>query len=367
MSKRQSPNRFGTRLRQLRESRGWRLLDLSNELRSRGTSKGVSVQHLSEIERGDPVGPELADALDQLFQQSGALVALRRSDQYPPSEFAHGCSVDLHVFFPARVAGDLPRAELLEAHPGWTVAPYVTIGSDPSERLHLFPFGVAVLHRHVSLGRSPLHQAARRRHEQIAYASTAVQEFLDELNLTSLEVVDDRPYGFSCFILRGGTDPHLTRRSTRALANPGDLWPYHLTDPTDLEEAEIALAETDLLNDDMLTSELEIFDVRGSHYGSASWAAVCVHPLSEASDVEQLLINLEVQLQAFWCYASYVQRHGICVTGFESPFIQASLRKLAVPDPLEHTPQRLLREALLVTSRVADVVEHALGVLRRAS
>jgi hypothetical protein len=228
--------------------------------------------------------------------------------------------------------------------------------------VHCFPFGVVVLHEQFDLTVNHLGEIAQWRREQIERGDSAVATHLQELGY-QVESLDHDPYCFTAFVFRTvpWVDAARLDRATQVLAMPGTLISSKMT------KAEMAARAADLLNDtSQPISDVADFSHTNSHYGSASWAAVSLMPLEAAPqiDIARSLIDLELQLQAFWCYASNVEAGHIALVSYGPEFLRKVLAKLHCPAPTEHTAERRLREAIVRTSRITELVSSAIASTR---
>lgn len=350
---------LGARMRELRAVAGLTLKDLRSELNKVGVSKGTSEQHLSQIERGNTWADHvLVAAVDSVLHAGGELVRLLRDAKVPPIHTAvgDGLAVTAHLFFPLflnevpppmepHVSGELDFVPRL----GWT-AVHGGLGT-----LHCFPFGVVVLHEAHDLQGLTLSAIAAWRVEQLARCGTAVVDHLRRLEILA-EPVDHAPYCFTVFVVREvpWREEHLWARLVHMLAMPRAM-----LSPDGTYDQEHR-AET-LLHSHVPIGDVVDFSLTGSHIGAASWAAVSLLPDDGETLVAAALIELEIQLQALWCYASNAAERGLCGTpGHEPRLLRQALSRLQRPWPTERTGVTRLREALVQTSRVVDVVRSAL-------
>lgn len=347
------------RIRQGRDDADLTLRELQAKLRATGLNRGTSIQHLSEVQRGDAwPSRDLVSALDSVLSTNGQLIALLRNAKVP----AHADSstesliVTAHLFFPLFVDA---APEPMHDHASSTLDFVPRLGHTTSHMehavLHSFPFRVVVLHERHNFAEADLTAIAAWRQEQILRSRTAVTDHAAELDLT-IAPMDHDPYCFTAFVLNAvpWDREQLQNRATQILAMPGVLLASHAGDDV-AHRAKLLLASTSPLAD------VVDFSHTGSHFGAASWAAVSILPTERTSTVATALVEFEVQLQAFWCYASNIEASGEFVhADYDARFLRRVLGKLQCPWPTEHTAVRRLREAILHTSRITELVGSAI-------
>jgi len=228
--------------------------------------------------------------------------------------------------------------------------------------VHCFPFGVVVLHEQFDLTVKHLGEIAQWRNKQLARGGSATADHLENLGI-SFEPQDHEPYCFTSFVFRvvPWSDTEILNRATQVLAMPGALLGDHMTEEDMARRAAYLLADSSIS-----ITDIADFSHTGSHFGAATWAAVSLMPLTDAphTDIVQALIELEVQLQAFWCYASNVEAGRTDPLSYDPDFLRKVLAKLHCPSPNEHTAVRRLREALVRTSRITELVNSAMTAAR---
>lgn len=349
---------LASRIRELRKAAGLTLAGLSVRLHDAGLSHGTSIQHLSEVERAATwPSADLVRALDTVLSPNKReLIGLLRNAKVPsePKISAECIEVTAHLFFPLLVH---PIPEASETYPG--ALDFVPrLGRLRSQldhiSLHCFPFGVVVLHEAHRLTTDGLLDIAQWRRVQISRSSDAVMAHLVARGVDARSM-DHEPYCFTAFVVHAlpWNDDHARARATHLLAMPAVLLAGEAAD--DPREHVDNLIDSPLPVGDVVD-----FSLTGTHFGAASWAAVSMLPVASALELDHALVEFEVQLQAFWCYASNVEATGsVKQTNYGPRFLEEVLGKLQCPWPNEHTAVRRLREAILQTSRIRDLVESA--------
>src|ERR1700745_3597040 len=94
---------LGERIRELRRAAGLTLEGLSARLAEHGQTTGISVQHLSQIERGTTwPSPDLVHALDSVLESGNQLIYLLREAKVPTQPTASITTIEViaHLFYP---------------------------------------------------------------------------------------------------------------------------------------------------------------------------------------------------------------------------------------------------------------------------
>jgi transcriptional regulator with XRE-family HTH domain len=347
---------LGKRIRELRLDRQMTLDDLSQALRAQGLAAGHSVQHLSQVERGMswPSLP-LVNGLDRVLRTGHELLSRLRTAKVPafPEAVADHIGLRAHLFYPLHVAPvPEPAESTTEVHLDLVPRLGRTPNGTTHSTLHSFPFGVVVLHEVHELSVSSLATVASWREEVLQRCPTAVLEFFEQIGVKP-EVKDHQPYCFTAFVFHAVPwEEHEDRqRATQLIAMPKIL---------------LANPDPEAWTEQLLHSVRPVEDVIdhslvGSHIGGASWASVSLMLDGNTIDLELSLIDFEAQLQAFWCYASNTAaREDFVASGYDALFMRRALARLLRPLPTESTAFRRLREAILTTSRIENLVSCAL-------
>ena len=338
---------------------------MSAELARAGLSRGNSVAHLSGVERGTGrASPELIRALDELLGAKRRLLALLRDAKVPEPDVdaTQPITLTAHIFFPALVGGSsLPLPKTTAPVRLGYISDVVKHPCKDGHDLYFFPFGVVVAHEQYQLTLGSLTEVSTWRHDQLGRVTDCLHTHLvNEFNFEG-EVVDEHPYGLSCFNLHQGPwqDPSAIDRAVRVLSNPSLLHDEALESPSDAIRT-----ETRLLSGEQELEDLSSFGHTTKLIGWASWAGVAISESERAQPISTLLIEFELQLQALWCYASNVERLGsLPSAAHDVRFLKDALRSLRLPRPTEHTPIRRMREALVNSSRIAETVSGAIDSL----
>jgi DNA-binding XRE family transcriptional regulator len=343
---------LGQRVREARLRRGWTQLELAEIV-------NASNKHISDIELGR-TGPSasLVHRLDDALGTRGRLARVLRMSKVPEHSPMHqGIATTAHLFFPVVFATD---------EPGWSTAGQkplddVRRSSHGDHTLIIFPFMVAILHEVHAVAHPNFTSLAAWRRDQIERRGDAVESYIAGVD-KSMRIASLDPYCLACLVVDDlpMTDDVSKDRAIEILSCPSVL----LTDGYDDDELD-GDRETQLLTSTERITDARSFGLSDSHFGWASWAGVALH-LKNRSQQQLVseLVRLEVQLQAVWCYASHIVGTGRAPSEMHGEdFLRAMRRQLAAPNATEHTSRRLLREAIVETSRVRDIIGDALDAL----
>lgn len=355
--------RLGGEIRKRRSERGWTLEFLSDQLRRQGLKSGHSVQHLSEVERGRGIpSAGLIRALEHVLQANNELLNLLRDAKVPSGELtsADDIKVTAHLFYPAAVDCALRLVEDVNFENSYVSASGVHNCNQGRVAIYEFPFRVVVVHERHTVVVSSLTDLSMWRSEQIKRASTCVDNHLREELDWQGTVVDESPYCFSAFVVEHGpwTDKATRDNAVRILAIPSLLQRVALRNIDDALSLERQILLGGLEQSDLVSFNLE------SNLGWASWSAVALWEPSESTELERQLVPLEVQLQALWCYANSVSC-GLSPASeeFGERFFRLCFRTFRRPHSTEHISSRLMREAIVKTSRLEEMISCALDAL----
>jgi transcriptional regulator with XRE-family HTH domain len=354
---------LGSRIRQHREAAKLTLKELGSKLESAGLDTGTSAQHLSSVERGNTwPSNELVAALDSVLETHSELMHLLRDARVRmsprPSQPGEGVAVTAHLFFPLLVS-TLPSEIKRHVRSSHDFVPRLGALSSTVDQtvLHCFPFNVVVVHEQHTLLSGSLPTIATWRRTQIERCATAAADHLGSLGL-DLSPLDHEPYCLSAFVIDElpWEAVQMRSRANQILAMPSVLVSDH-DSPASAEDR-----ATILLNSPEPLCDVCDFSLTNSHFGAASWAGVSSLPITNAGlDTAIALVEFELQLQAFWCYVSNTEARGAFVSEtYGARFMRQVLGKLQRPWPREHTAVRLLREALVSTSRIVKLVDSAI-------
>lgn len=135
--------------------------------------------------------------------------------------------------------------------------------------------------------------------------------------------------------------------------------------------ASAEVAEQALLRDGFTHAELVDFGFGGTSVGFASWAGVSYHALAPARALHaDEIARFELLVQALWCYCSHIigsweagDRPYVDERRYGRRFLKACESQLTVARGTESTQHRLMREAILRTSRLPALLDRAMDVL----
>ncbi len=349
---------FGAALRDHRVRRGI-------SLRALASLTHYSRSHLCEIEQGRrPVGSALAASLDLVLDTGGRLAALAVGED--PGAFR----VRSHKFAPAQVgpATVLRLVEELRAapvHDQWTPCHRAAVAHpDGTCELWLWPHGVVVFHLVEERAWAGLAQLAAWRYD-------TYPRLLDWGRAQLLEAAgasSGPDYVLSAYWV-SDTSWHGARLDTamRILSMPSAL--LSLDSPGELSHA--AVAERQLLGSGFAHPEMVPFGIDGVSVGYASWAGVAYHPVDAGRALaEDALVACELAVQSIWQYTSWIAAE---VEAGRDPDVQPEhgwrwLRgvrsRLITARPQEPSSHRSMREAILATSGLPDMLDQAIATLR---
>lgn len=361
------------RIRDLRLERDLTLEQVGEGLRERGLRRGHSRSHLSQIETNQ-AWPSVAllRALEQVFDARGRLMPLlaRAKTSAPPSEGSF--RVLANLYFPVHVGRDQAETITPSTHPTMSfrwIPPRSVLDCEGS-KLYVFDCGVAVAHESHLLEEPDLVGVAVWRSEQIERSPGAGEAIAAQAGL-EVPVQASDPYCLATLELLSApwdTEDRLDR-CVQLLANPSVLATacrdYDEGWQSDASRVRAEDLQATLLASPRPDPELQSFSLAGHHLGWASWSGAACHVMAPNSPLAALMHEFEVQLQALWCLASNLATAPASQScgPDDAVTLRMLLRKLRSPEPTEHLAQRSLREALIATSRVEDVVSAAIDAL----
>ncbi len=162
-------------------------------------------------------------------------------------------------------------------------------------------------------------------------------------------------------------------------------------DGTDLETAmrlmcvPSVLLDRQLVDDEILVAKAEVaekahlrngfthpdiaeFGVSGVSIGCASWSGVVYLPLAPARALQTTeFVSFEVVVQALWCYSAYILAAGDVDDiphRYGWRFLRACRTRLVTAGPVETGQVRMMRDAVLSTSRLIEQLSQAQAILR---
>ena len=143
----------------------------------------------------------------------------------------------------------------------------------------------------------------------------------------------------------------------------GDLGPEAL--------AQAEVAERVCLRDGFNRPDIATFGIEGVSVGYASWSGVSYLPLCPGRAVDpEDLATFETVVQALWCYTHVIS---VAVEAGEDPvvpeaygwrFLRACVSHLTSARPQETGPDRMAKDAILRSSRLATQLADVCVVLR---
>jgi DNA-binding XRE family transcriptional regulator len=235
--------------------------------------------------------------------------------------------------------------------------------------LHVHPCGVALYHvvqEHSPAGLADLAEWRYRTYAQDpGWAADSLANLLDTAGIESF-----RPeYVFSASWLHEAPwDDDDLATALSLIATPAPL-----VDRSDPENV-VSLGRHN--EDALMASGFEHPDVmpigvHGVSAGFVGWSGISYHPLAPERALQQeALVALEVLVQAMWCYATHIQ--GVVENGSEPNipdqygwrFLRTAHLRLSTARPQETAQHRLMREAIVQTSGVTEMLRGAQTALR---
>ncbi len=220
----------------------------------------------------------------------------------------------------------------------------------------VFPFHVAVLHEIVELEMPSLTDVCVWRQELIHPVADAAARELEQRAGIQPRIHDVEPYCLTCFeVVDLPWDGAPRRKALEILALPSELGRAGLSS----RAAALATEEQFLYRQDR---HQDLVNFGGEDWaGFASWSAVSFEVSPDDSEFARDVIELEIQLQALWCYCNCAEALGsLRSKDYGAVFLRRSARRLSKPNATEHISRRLMREALQKTSRIEDMIEVAI-------
>ena len=321
-----------------------------------------------EIRRpgGDFYAPAFALAL-------GVPVAeLFGEDDTAPSTRASGLAVTSHQIVPVFVGADTAAA--LAADPSfrgsdWEWSRLASRDLDHptgSCTAYVLEWGVVVFHISHQLDLANVAELATWRknaHDRTFTQATALlRGLLDDPTAAGPE------YVLSAFwidnpIWTGST----LDTAVRLMCVPSVLLDRRLDDDERLL-AKAEVAEQAHLRNGFTHPDVEEFGVSGVSIGCASWSGVVYLPLSPDRALQpEEFISFEVVAQGLWCYSSHIlttDTHDHLPDRYGWRFLRACRARLTAAGPVETGQVRMMRDAILATSRLTDRLTQAQAILR---
>lgn len=165
-----------------------------------------------------------------------------------------------------------------------------------------------------------------------------------------------------------GEDLHT---AMQMLCAPGVLLDRHRGDPPATLLAAAEIAERVCFRDGFNRPDIVPFGIHGIAIGYASWAGVSYLPLAPARAIPAAeLACFETVVQALWCYTHMIAgvieegRDPVIPDAFGWRFVRACQSRLTAARPRETGQQRMMRDAILHTSRLTTQLVDAGAILR---
>jgi len=234
-------------------------------------------------------------------------------------------------------------------------------------RLHVFPFGVGVVHlreepRPVNLASLALWRRDSYG-QDLGWASGALGELMGE------PVVAEYVLSLYWLARSAWREPDRLATAMRLLSMPSVLLDRE-EDTFSSAAPGAELAEDMLLRDGFDHPEIESFGLQGVSIGCASWGGVAYLPTAPRRALtEDELLRFELLVQALWCYGNHMlheAQRGIPAAvdlEYGERFLRACQSTLMVGGARETTQHRLMRDAVLTTSRLLVVLARAADLL----
>ena len=283
--------------------------------------------------------------------------------------------VDSHKFMPVFIghylADRLMKRVGLEAPATVLDAGFAPIDHPDADQcsLYVHPCGVALFHVVQSRQPGTLSELAEWRYRTYAtdpsWAAQTLTELLDANGSANL-----RPeYVFSAYWLHEGPwDDSRYESALQLIATPSPL-----VDRSDPDNVTALGRDTEatLLASGFVHPEVASIGMHGIAAGFVGWSGISYHPLApeRALTVEEL-VRTEVLAQLIWCYSTHVQRSVEDGRDPDVPerygwrFMRAAHSRLTSARPLETAQHRLMREAIVKTSGLTDILHTAQAALR---
>jgi hypothetical protein len=139
-------------------------------------------------------------------------------------------------------------------------------------------------------------------------------------------------------------------------------------DDEDALVAKAEVAERAHLRTGFAHPDIIEFGVSGVSIGCASWSGVVYLPLSPARALQpEEFISFEVIVQGLWCYSAHIlATHdlGNLPVRYGWRFLRSCRARMTAAAPLETGQVRMMRDAVLRTSRLIEQLSQAQAILR---
>ncbi|GAA3172207.1 hypothetical protein [Nonomuraea roseoviolacea] len=237
-------------------------------------------------------------------------------------------------------------------------------------RLHIWPYGVAILHLVEDLDVPNVAHLAVWRYQSyehnLDWATTHLRQLAGDDTVAA-------SYVLSLYWVHSPTwVGQMLDTALRIICAPRVL----IDRDQPVGDACVAVAEQaerELLAGGFHQQEMRSFGLAGVSVGYASWSGVAYHPLDPARCLaEEELVNCELSAQAIWAYCEHIngqveQGHDPgAVGGFGWRFLRAARSRLTNPRPRETGQHRSMRDAIVETSGIVGHLDQAIEALREA-
>lgn len=379
MSPETRPTHTGQVLLSARRARGWSQLQLvaaievvAREQGHRLPKRESLLTMLSRWERGhrhpDPLYRSLlSSALGREPVELFGVPAITGS-----AASASAIDVTSHKFLPAYLGSAL--AHRICAQPRDPEADgRAPMGSVPLQhphgeaRLHVFPFGVGVVHLREEPRPLNLASLALWRRDSYAHDLDWSSDALGAL--TGDPVAAEYVLSLYWLARSAWREPDRLATAMRLLSIPSVLLEREDHGSSSATPG-AELAEDMLLRDGFDHPEIESFGLPGVSIGCASWGGVAYLPSAPSRALSEVeLVRFELLVQALWCYGNRVLhqpqggRPSAVDPEYGERFLRTCQSRLTVGDAREATQHRLMRDAVLTTSRLPVVLARATEML----
>jgi hypothetical protein len=237
-------------------------------------------------------------------------------------------------------------------------------------RAYLLEWGVAVLHLSRQLSMPSVAALAtwrKRSHTAVLGENALASHFAQVLGE---DIVRTPEYVLTTFwVDRPIWDQRDLGPAAHLMCVPSVLLDRSMDDEDDLlGRAEVA--ERAHLRSGFTHREVVEFGVPDVAIGCASWSGVVYIPLAPSRALQpDELVSFEVVVQGLWCYSAHVLA---AADGVERAipaqygwrFLRSCRTRLTTPGPTETGQVRIMRDAVLATSRLIERLDQAQAILR---
>lgn len=331
------------------------------------------VKCITRVERGEVRRPG-GDFYAPAFAKALGVPAheLFGDDDTPPVTDAGGFAVVSHQIVPVYVGAD--AAARLMADPAFHLRDWEWTRIASRDLAH--PTGTATAYV-LEWGVVVFHIAHRLRLADVAalamWRRNSHEATFDDGTALVREVLGDPAaagpgYVLSAFWVEqpiwSGAD---LETAMRLMCVPSVLLDRQITDP-EILAARAEVAEQAHLRNGFTHPKIVEFGVSGVSIGCASWSGVVYHPIAPARALQpEEFISFEVIVQGLWCYTAHIlatddpddlpDRYGW-------KFLRSCRARLTAARPLETGQVRMMRDAVLTTSRLTEQLTQAQAILR---